>query len=288
MYVQGNPSLHKFYVCFFTCASSCMVHLELASDLSAKTFFQAFNCMISKRGLCSTVWADSTKTFKCAAHQIQKLYKSQSSDSNQPWNDIDRDKLQVMFVAKGIKWKFIFECCPWCGGWWEKLIRNVKESHRKVLGKALLSYSELAAVLPRIEAVINTRPLTTVSNDVRDPTRLMPTHLVLGRSLFHLPDLEEVPVNDNTTRQHCLYQQRLVNHFLEWWRGEYLDQLSTQVKWNEEKPPLRVKAVVLISKDKVSRRKKLMGQVGKSFSRKDGLVYTVELKTQKGTLCRTI
>ena len=77
LYVQGNPSPHKSYVCIFTCASSRMVHLELTSDLSTNVFLQAFNAMISRRGLCSTIWSDNTKTFKCADRQIRKLYKSQ-------------------------------------------------------------------------------------------------------------------------------------------------------------------------------------------------------------------
>lgn len=195
LYVQGNHSPHKLYFCILTCASLRMVHLELTSDLSTNTFFQAFNRMISRRGLCSTIWSDNAKTFKCADRQIRKLYKSQTSDSDQPWNDIDQDELQAKLASKGIKWKFIVERSPWCGGWWERLIRNVKEPLRKVLGKALLSYAELTTVLTRIEAVINTRPLTTVSEDVRDPTPITPAHLALGRSPFDRPDLEEVPVN---------------------------------------------------------------------------------------------
>jgi len=99
-----------------------MVYLELTSDLSTNVFFQAFNRMISRRGLCS-----NAKTFKCADRQIRKLYKSQSSDSDQPWNDIDQDELHAKLASKGIKWKFIVEHSPWRGGWWERLIRNVKE-----------------------------------------------------------------------------------------------------------------------------------------------------------------
>jgi len=215
------------------------------------------------------------------------LYKSQSSDSNQSWGDIDQDELQAKLASKGIKWKFIVERSPWRGGWWERLVRNVKEPLRKVLGKALLSYSELATVLTRIEAVINTRPLTTVSDDVRDLTPITPAHLALGRSLFDLPDVEEVPVNDSKTRRY-LYQQRLVNHFWKRWRGEYLHQLSIRPKWNEEQPALRVGDAVLISDDKVSRGKWPLGRVEKLFPGKDGLVRTVALKTQKGALCRTV
>ena len=192
-----------------------MVHLELTSDLSTNAFLQAFNRMISRRGLCSTIWSDNAKNFKCADRQIRKLYKSQSPYSDQPWNVIDQDELQAKLSSKGIKWKFIVERSPWRGGWWERLIRNVKEPLRKVLGRVLLSYAELTTVLTRIEADINTKPLTTVSDGVRDPTPITPALLALGRSLFDLPDLEEIPVNEETTRQRYLYQQRLVNHFLE-------------------------------------------------------------------------
>jgi len=193
-------------------------------------------------------------------------------------------------ASKEIKWKFIVERSPWRGGWWERLIRNVKEPLRKVLGKALLSYAELTTVLiiTRIEALINTRPLTTVRDDVRDPTPITPAHLALERSLFDLPDLEEVPVNEETTTQRYLYQKRFVNHFWKRWRGECLHQLSIRPKWNEEQPALSVGDVVLISEDNVSRGKWPMGRVEKLFPEKDGLVRSVELKTQKGNRCRPI
>ena len=129
-------------------------------------FFQAFIRMISRRGLCSTIWSDNAKTFKRADHEIQQLFTQGSSVNNQLWDKIDQEKLQANLTSKGIKWKFIVERSPWHGGWWERLVRSVKEPLRKVLGKALLSYQELATVLTRIEAVINSRPLTTVSDDI--------------------------------------------------------------------------------------------------------------------------
>lgn len=179
-----------------------------------------------------------------------------------------------------------FPLAWWLGG--KTQVRNVKEPLRKVLGKALLSYSELATVLTRIEAVINTRPLTTVSDDVRDLTPITPAHLALGIPLFDLPDVQDISVNGSTTRQRYLYQQRLVNHFWNRWRGEYLHQLSIRPKWNEEQPALKVGDVVLISEDNVSRRKWPMGRVEELFPGKDGLVRTVALKTQKGALSRPI
>ena len=71
----------------------------------------------------------------------------------------------------------------------------MKEPLRKVLGKAL------ATVLTRIDAVINSRVLTTVS-DLRDLTPITPTHLALGGSPFSLPDIAyEVSASEGTARR---------------------------------------------------------------------------------------
>ena len=39
----------RIYVCLFTCALTCMVHLELTSDLSAAMFLLAFRRSVSRR-----------------------------------------------------------------------------------------------------------------------------------------------------------------------------------------------------------------------------------------------
>jgi len=84
-----------------------MTHLELTSDLSTNEFFQALIRMISRRGLCSTIWSDSAKTFKRADREIQRLFTQESSTSKQLWDKIDQEELQAKLTSKGIKWKFM-------------------------------------------------------------------------------------------------------------------------------------------------------------------------------------
>ena len=184
------------------------------------------------------------------------------------------------------EWRFIVERSPWRSGWWERLLRSVKEPLRKVLGKALLSYQELATVLSRIEAVINSSPLTTVSDDVRDLTPITPAHLALEGALYSLPD--EVSTHEGTTRQRYLYQQKRLTHFWQRWPGQYLHQLSVRYKWVCEQPATKIGDVLLISEDNVSRGKWPMGRVERLVPGKDGLVRTVTLKTQKGRLRRPV
>ena len=74
LFVQGSPSSTKAYICIFISTSSRKTHLEFASDLSTNQFFQALIRLISRRGLCSTIWSDDAKTFKRVDREIQQLF----------------------------------------------------------------------------------------------------------------------------------------------------------------------------------------------------------------------
>ena len=54
LYVKDSSGITKAYVCIFTCASSQMVHLELTKILTTDKFLQAFDRVVSRRGVCGT------------------------------------------------------------------------------------------------------------------------------------------------------------------------------------------------------------------------------------------
>ena len=68
-----------------------------------------------------------------------------------------------------------------------------------MLGNALLSYIELYTVLTDIEAIVNSRPLAYIGDDINDAEPLTPAHSAIGRSLRCLPEAhksqsEEQPI----------------------------------------------------------------------------------------------
>ena len=68
----------------------------------------------------------------------------------------------------------------------ERLVKQVKSSMNKTLGRSRLSFDELTTILVEVEAVLNSRPLTYLySDDVEEP--LTPWHLVIGQRLLTLP-----------------------------------------------------------------------------------------------------
>ncbi|KRZ56408.1 hypothetical protein T02_5296 [Trichinella nativa] len=76
------------------------------------------------------------------------------------------EKLQRKFNEERIRWKFITPRAPWCGGYWERLIRSIKNALRKTIRGALLKCDELHTVFCEIEARINDRPLVLMGDDI--------------------------------------------------------------------------------------------------------------------------
>ena len=91
---------------------------------------------------------------------------------------------------------------------------------RKVLGKALLTFIEMNTLLVNIEGVFNSRPLTAVSDDHRDPSHITPAHLAKGRLLNQLTEVGQDNPEESSKRimERYLYLQRLLNHYWKCWK----------------------------------------------------------------------
>ena len=61
-----------------------------------------------------------------------------------------------------INWKYILSLSPWWEGFYERLIRIIKSTLRKILANAKLNYEELLTVLTEIEGVVNSRPISYI------------------------------------------------------------------------------------------------------------------------------
>lgn len=155
------------------------------------------------------------------------------------------------------------------------------------MGKAFLNYTEMLTVLTDIEALINSRPLTYIGDDIRDGRVITPALLAIGRDLEsppdNLPKKAEVSLSERYR-----YQQRLQNHFWSRWLQEYLPGLTVRQKWFKDEKPLKEKDVVLISEDNIPRGKWRIGKVAETFPGKDGRIRTVRVQTKKGMINRPV
>ena len=93
--------------------------------------------------------------------------------------------MQAYCQRDGTQWKFDVEAASWRGGFFERLVKSVKLSLRKVIRNARLNYDELSTVLVEVEAALNSRPLTYVFDEMEEP--LTPSHLTVGRRILSVP-----------------------------------------------------------------------------------------------------
>ena len=83
------------------------------------------------------------------------------------------------FVAnEGITWKYIVEFAPWMGGFYERLVELVKRTLRKAIGRTSLTNKQLLTVLKESEAVVNSRPLVYVGDDIQSHIPLNPAYFL--------------------------------------------------------------------------------------------------------------
>merc|ERR1712237_195084 len=96
---------------------------------------------------------------------------------------VDSDKVHGELLGRGIRWEFNTPHASHFGGVWERLIRSVRGILEVTLGKQVVSDDCLVTLFCEAEAVINSRPISVVSMDSRDPAPLTPNMLLtLGDS----------------------------------------------------------------------------------------------------------
>lgn len=113
---------------------------------------------------------------------------------------LKHQEFQNVISTKGITWKFIAELALWWRGFYERLMKSVKDSLKKILGKALLTFEEFMTVLAEVENILNDRPLTYVYDDGSEPEPLTPTHFMLALHKVEYPFNFNKVFNTSITR----------------------------------------------------------------------------------------
>ena len=282
LYVKQPNGEDKVYICLFTCATSRAVHLEVVTDLSVTTFLLAFRRFAARRSLPRLMMSDNAATYTSAAEELNTLLRS--------------EEIQTALGRRGIEWKFIPKKAPWFGGYWERLIGLTKASIKKTLGRAHISLPTLQTIITEVEAILNNRPLTHISDDITDPEPLTPAHLLHGRRLTQLPherttidELQDVNYGEaEHARRDAKMQSILLEHFAARWKHEYLTSLREFYRpTGRGGQGINVKDVVLIHDD-CPRINWRMAVVESLVTGKDGMVRSANIRTKNGMTNRPV
>ncbi|KAK6755285.1 hypothetical protein RB195_013950 [Necator americanus] len=173
-----SKTLEKMYVCLYACLTTRAVHLEVVENLSAGAFLNCFVRFVSRRGVPEIVRSDCGTNFKLGEVIITKMFCDLNENGR---------SLMSYCASQRINWIFNPPGSPWMGGAWERLIGLTKKAFNKSIGRKRLSFADMCTVITRIEAILNTRPLTKVnSSDIAEiPLRLI--DFLKGNFNYSLP-----------------------------------------------------------------------------------------------------
>ena len=255
-----STEMHKAYIVLLTCLTSRAIHLELVPDVSGPATVRGLRRFIGRKGRPHFVVSDNFKSFKSL-------------------------ELRQFLRSKSIAWDFILPAFPWWGGFYERLVHVIKNTLRMVLGNTSITFEELTTILIEVESVINSRPLTYIS-DYDIVEALTPYHLLFGRNInnpFKVLNDAEVELNSEQCSERVKTLQLTLNQFWNRFRTEYLGQLRekhsyVKGKFNKD-CNIEGGDVVLIKEDKVVPRGQWRkGRVENVIQGEDGMIQGASLR----------
>ncbi|XP_043474389.1 uncharacterized protein LOC122506340 [Leptopilina heterotoma] len=176
---------YKAYIALFICESTAAIHLELVTDYSSDAFIAAYKRFTARRGICSTLRSDCGTTLTGTDKELRNLFSSASKELG---------TMSSLLAKDGTQWSFNPPAAPHFGGLWEAGVKSVKHHLRRVIGDHLLTYEEMNTFLFQTEAVLNSRPLSALTEDAEDFSALTPGHFLIGGPLMTIPEpnLEDI------------------------------------------------------------------------------------------------
>ncbi|UYV60794.1 hypothetical protein LAZ67_1002359 [Cordylochernes scorpioides] len=198
---------------------------------------------------------------------------------------IDWKKLQESDCVKPIQWRFNPPFAAWWGGWWERLIRSMKNLLKRTLGKATLRKEQLVKMLEEVQSIMNGRPLTYISEEMEDPQPLTPAVFLRHKGNIKFPegDLTEKDRLQFSYAWRKSLERELKNRF----RSEYLSHLINKNK-GRNSHNLRIGDIVVIGSDLRKRTEWPLGRIIELYPGKDGIVRVAKLKTGGGIVIRPV
>ena len=158
------------------------------------------------------------------------------------------------------------------------MIRSVRQVLQVLLKEQRLDDEGLATVMCQAENIVNSRPLTHVSEDAQDPQPLTPNHLL------HLHATSVIPAGifddkDIYSRRRWRQVAYLSEIFWRRWRKQYVASLQCRQKWQHVCRNIKQDDIVLLLDESVARGEWTLGRVFKVRRSSDGLVRAATVKT---------
>ncbi|VVC45890.1 Ribonuclease H-like domain,Protein of unknown function DUF1759,Peptidase aspartic [Cinara cedri] len=275
---------YKIYVAVFICMTTKAVHLEVVSELSMNAFLSAFSRFADRRGFPSDVYSDCGTNFKGAAKHLSIVI-------NDPAN---HNTISSYFSCR---WHFNPPEASHFGDLWEAAIHSFKKLLVRIIGDHRLMSEEMTTILCKIEAILNSRPLTPMTTSSLDLNYLTPGHFLSAEESFLNERDALVSENihvltDKAINYKAINRLNLLNHchqsFWRQWSTEYLFLLQTRAKRRTNASSIKVGNMVVVKDIKTPPALWCLGRIVEVTPGSDGVVQGAKILTSNGVLTRPI
>ncbi|XP_065356188.1 uncharacterized protein LOC135950581 [Calliphora vicina] len=276
-----NAKILKAYTAVFVCFSTRAVHLEPCSDLSTDAFLACFSRFTGRRGLPKTLFSDNGRNFIGANLALLKAHNNFLITAEQA--------LINKYSILGFTWSFIPPYAPHMGGIWEAAVKSMKMHRKKVTNSFSFTFEEFTTLLIKIEAVLNSRPLSSITENPNEILPLTPGHLLRGAPLVAPPETPSDPNAKNLPFLKRWERLKSLQHiFAQRWKNEYITELQRRYKWKKERDNLKPNDIVIVKDDSLPSTDWRLGRVTNVVYGKDNKVRVAVVLPQNGIIRRSI
>ncbi|XP_070144165.1 uncharacterized protein [Drosophila kikkawai] len=188
---------------------------------------------------------------------------------------------------QNLAWHFNPPGAPHMGGLWEAGVKSFKAHFYKHTAAGKYTFEELSTLLAKIEACLNSRPISPMSEDPTDLVALSPGHFLIGGPLLAVsePLSEENPISiiNRWQRLKALHQQFCVR-----WKEEYLKELHKRNKWKIPSRDLQAGDMVVIKEESLPANEWRLGRIQLVCPGADGKVRVADVLTARGVIRRPV
>jgi len=277
LYVRQGRSKVKRYGCVFTCLTTRAIHIEIAHSLDTSSFIDALRRFVSRRGNPELIRSDNGTNFVGGERELREAISA--------WN---QEQINNYLCQKAISWKFNPPLSSHMGGVWERQIRTIRRILSLLLEQQLVTDEALITLMAEVESIVNSRPITPLSNDPGDLEPLTPNHLLLLRKGPHCLPPGTFNKDDLYSRRRWRQIQYLADVFWRRWTTEYLHLLQKRQKWNEQNRNVAVNDLVLVEDTALPRGQWQLGRILQVYPDEKGSVRSADVKVRDTTLTRPI
>ena len=258
----------KRYGLLLTCLCSRAVHIEMLDDMSTDALINGLRCFIAVRGAVRHIRCDQGSNFIGAENELKAAMV-----------ELQSDKIASYLLDHQCDFIFNAPSSSHVGGVWERQIRTIKNVLKSTLAlcPGRLDDSSLRTLFYEAMAIVNSRPLTLVSNDPAEEP-LTPNHLITMKSATLLPPPGHFVKEDMYSQKRWRRVQYLTEQFWSRWRKEFVLSLNQRQKWSTPRRNVRIGDVVLLIDSDTPRMQWPRGIVVDTKTSGDGLVRRVKVR----------